>query len=112
MKKLIAFLMTLCLLCASCAALADTEIPTWESMPGAVIEDENTTVDEAAFEGEWVMNVAFLGTEYVDEQTLFDTYNFNFMPFQGSSSLIKRTNFGELQKCPCHRCQVTFSMET
>ena len=96
MKKLIAFLMTLCLLCASCAALADTEIPTWESMPGAVIEDENTTVDEAAFEGEWVMNVAFLGTEYVDEQTLFDTYNFNFKPFRiGDGKIAQDIEDGE-----------------
>ena len=81
MKKLISILMTLCVLCASCAALADLEPPAFDSMPGVIIEDEDTTVDEAAFEGEWVLNVAFANTEYVDESTLFDTYDYNFMPF-------------------------------
>ena len=81
MKKLFAILMALCLLCACGAALADMEIPDWDSMPGVVIEDENTTVDEAAFEGEWVLNVAFASTEYVDPETLAGSYDFNFMPF-------------------------------
>ena len=82
MKKLFAILMSLCVLCAACTVLADMEIPTWDSMPKVVMEDENTTVDEAAFEGEWVLNVAFAGTEYVDEATLFDSYDFNFMPYR------------------------------
>ena len=82
MKKLFAILMSLCVLCAACTVLADMEIPTWDSMPKVVMEDENTTVDEAAFEGEWVLNVAFAGTEYVDEATLFDSYGFNFMPYR------------------------------
>ena len=81
MKKTAAILMTLVLLCASCAALADMEIPTWDSMPGVVIEDENTTVDEAAFKGEWVLNVAFAGTEYADDAALFDLYDFDFVPY-------------------------------
>ena len=81
MKKQIAILTALCLLCASCAALADFEPPAFDSMPKVIIEDENTTVDEAAFEGEWVLNVAFANTEYVDEPTLFGTYDYNFMPF-------------------------------
>ena len=82
MKKIVAFLMTLCLLCAACAAMADMEIPTFDSMPGVVLEDENTTVEEAAFQGEWVLRVAFAGEEYVDEQTLAGTYDFNFMPYR------------------------------
>ena len=81
MKKLIAILMTLCLLCAAGAALADMEIPTFDSMPPVVAEDEETTVDEAAFAGEWVLNVAFYNTEYVDEQTLAGTFGYNFMPW-------------------------------
>ena len=81
MKKFFAILATLCLLCASCAAMADMEIPTWDSMPDVIIEDDETTVDEAAFQGEWVLNVAFAGTEYVDEQTLAGKYDFNFMPY-------------------------------
>ena len=81
MKKHLAILMTLCLMCASCAAMADMEPPTWDSMPHVVLEDENTTVDESAFEGEWVLNVAFAGTEYVDEQTLAGSYEYNFMPY-------------------------------
>ena len=81
MKKLIATLMVLCLLCASCAAMADMEIPTFDSMPAVVLEDENITVDEAAFQGEWVLNVAFAGTDYVYESELAGTYDFNFMPY-------------------------------
>lgn len=81
MKKLIAILMSLCLLCASCAALADMEIPVFENMPGVIIEDENTTVDEKAFEGEWVLNVAFLGTEFLTEQELAEKFDYNFMPY-------------------------------
>ena len=81
MKKLIAILMTLCLLCASCAALADFVPPDFNDMPASIIEDDETTVDEAAFQGEWVLNIAFAGTEYVDESTLFDTYEINFMPY-------------------------------
>ena len=52
MKKTIAILMALCLLCASCAALADTEAPTFDSLPLVVSEDENTTIEEADFEGD------------------------------------------------------------
>jgi len=80
MKRMIAILMTLCLLCAAGAGLADMEIPTWDSMPGVVMEDENTTVDEKAFEGEWVLNVAFWDQEYIDDQTLAGDFGFNFMP--------------------------------
>ncbi len=98
MKKILAVLMTLCLLFASCAAMADMDIPTWDSMPAVVIEDENTTVDEAAFQGEWVLNVAFAGTEYVDEQTLAGTYDFNFMPYRIADGKIMQdvqNEFGE-----------------
>jgi hypothetical protein len=80
-KRYLALLMAVCLLCAAGAAGADMEIPAWESMPLVVVEDGETTVDEAAFEGEWVLNVAFLGTEYVDEQTLAGEYGYNFMPY-------------------------------
>ncbi len=81
MKKFAAILTVLCLLCAAFSAVADMEIPVWENMPSVVLEDENTTVDEAAFEGEWVLNVAFANTEYVDPETLAGSYDFNFMPF-------------------------------
>ncbi len=88
MKKLMAVLMTLCLLCAACTALADLIPPKFEDMPAAIIEDEDTIVEETAFEGEWVLNVAFAGTEYVDEQTLFDTYDYNFMPYLIKNGMI------------------------
>ncbi len=81
MKQLIALLMALCLACAACTVLADMEIPAFENMPAVVMEDENTTVEEAAFEGEWVLNVAFANLENVDEQTLFGSYDYNFMPY-------------------------------
>jgi len=81
MKKLFAILLSLCLMCGACAAMADMEIPEWDKMPQVVMEDENTTVDEAAFEGEWVMNVAFVGTAYADTQTLYESYDYNNMPY-------------------------------
>ena len=81
MKKIFTFLMTLCLLCAACSAMADMKIPAWNSMPGVVIEDGNNTVDEAAFQGEWVLDTAFANTVYVDEATLSESYDFNFMPY-------------------------------
>ena len=90
MKKLFAILMSVCLMISACAAMADMEIPSFDSMPSVVLEDENTTVDEASFEGEWVLNVAFIGTEYVDEQTLAGTYGFNFMPFIIGDGKIKQ----------------------
>ena len=88
MKKIFAILMTLCLLCSACAALADMEIPLWSNMPGVVIEDENTTVDEAAFGGEWVLDTAFLNTEYISTETLADSFGFNFMPIRISEGKI------------------------
>ncbi len=81
MKKLIAMLMTLCLLCTAGASVADMEIPKMKDMPAVVLEDETTTVDEASFRGEWVLDVAFAGQDYVDEQTLAGTYDYNFMPY-------------------------------
>ena len=90
MKKIIAILMTLCLMCAAGAGLADMEIPAWDSMPGVVLEDENTTVDEKAFEGEWVLNVAFFGREYVDEQKLAGDFGFNFMPLVIGDGMLKQ----------------------
>lgn len=81
MKKLFAALTALCLLCAACGAVADTEIPDFNNMPDVVIEDENTMVDEAAFEGEWVLNVAFADTVYADSEVLFNTYDYNFAPY-------------------------------
>ena len=101
MKKLIAILMALCLLCASCAAMADMEIPTFDSMPAVVLEDEDTTVEEAAFEGEWVLKAAFAGREYVYDQTLAESYDFNFMPYvigDGKITQDEQNEFGEFVK--------------
>ncbi|MBR4503076.1 MAG: hypothetical protein IKP22_14520 [Clostridia bacterium] len=81
MKKIFAILMALCMMFAACAAMADMETPVMSNMPGVVIEDEETTVEESAFRGEWVLDVAFAGTEYADPQTLAEKYDFNFMPY-------------------------------
>ena len=81
MKKLFAMIMTLCLLCAACAAMADMEIPEWSSMPLVVCDDGETTVDEAAFEGEWELSVAFADRTYITEQTLAGDFDYNFMPY-------------------------------
>ena len=81
LRGLIAILTALMLLCAAGAAAADMDIPDFDDMPGVVLEDEEITVDESAFEGEWELYVAFAGTEYVTPEILFDTYDYNFMPF-------------------------------
>ena len=46
MKKILAILMALCMMFATCAAMADMEIPVFNDMPAVVIEDGETTVDE------------------------------------------------------------------
>lgn len=81
MKKMFAILATLCLICASCAALADTEIPVFENMPLVVVEDEDTKVEETAFEGEWVLQYAFADTVYADNEVLFSTFDYDFVPY-------------------------------
>ena len=82
MKKVFAVLLALSLLCVSFAAVADMEIPTWADMPLIVIEDDDTVVEEAAFEGEWVLNVAFLGEDYLSTEELAEAFDFNFMPIR------------------------------
>ena len=79
MKKTIAVLTVLVLLCAACAAFADMVIPTMADMPGVIIEDGETVVEEAAFEGTWVLNAAFDTEGYVDSEKLFNKYNFNYL---------------------------------
>lgn len=106
MKKLTAILTALCLLCCACAAMADMEPPTWDSMPAAVVEDDNMTVELSAFEGEWVLNVAFAEETYVDEQTLFGSYDYNFMPFvikEGKVTQDRQNEYGEFVtlELPC-----------
>lgn len=80
MKKLIAVLMTLCLLMTACAAVADMDPPEWDSMPMAITLEEDPSLDESAFAGEWELNVAFLDTVYLTEQELAEL-GYNFMPF-------------------------------
>ena len=82
MKKIIALLTVLCLLCAACSAMADMGTPTWDAMPAAVMEDEDTHVDEAAFQGDWMPSAAFLGTEYISPEELLNTYGYVFTPIR------------------------------
>ena len=65
MKKIIAVLMALCLLC-SAAALAET--PKFEDMPAMILLD-------SFFEGTWVAKTAFAGETYVDLDMLPAVYN-------------------------------------
>ena len=39
-------------------------------MPAVVIEDDSTTVELSAFNGTWVLDKAFIGDNYVDNETL------------------------------------------
>ena len=108
MKKLTAILLALCLMCAAGAALADMEIPSWESMPDVVLEDGNTTVDEAAFEGEWVLNVAFLDTVYIDLETLAGSFGFNFMPMRIAEGKITQDMQNENGEFTTEETEYTF----
>ena len=74
MKKIVSVLVALCLFCAAGAALAET-VPAWNDMPLPVIEDENTTIDEAAFQGTWKADKAFVGETYIDQEALKTDYN-------------------------------------
>ena len=98
MKKITAILITLCLLFTACAAVADMEIPDWNKMPNAVIEDENTTVDEAGFNGEWTLYVAFLGTEYITNEEIYEKFGYIFEPLVIADRKISKevqNEFGE-----------------
>ena len=72
MKKIISMLLVLCLLCAGAVALA--EAPSFDDMPAAVIEDDDTTIEEASFLGSWVVNNAFVSTDYIDLEALASQY--------------------------------------
>jgi hypothetical protein len=67
MKKLISVLMTLCLLCAAFAAIAETaEAPlTIADMAKPVTLDEGVELTDADFEGEWIVGPVFLNETYL-----------------------------------------------
>ena len=90
MKKILAMLTALCLMCTFFPALADTEIPVWDNMPAVVIDDGNTTVDEAAFEGDWVLSAAFLNKEYLDNEALSARFDYDFVPYHIEGGKITR----------------------
>ena len=72
MKKAISVLLALCLFCTAAAALAET-VPAWNDMPHVVIEDEDTTIDEAAFRGTWTVTIPAVRVE--DGKIYYDTVN-------------------------------------
>ena len=69
MKKIAAVITALCLLCLAAAAAAETVL-TLDDMPAVVIEDENTTVDEAAFQGKWKADKYFVGQTGIEAEEL------------------------------------------
>ncbi len=64
MKKLFSVLMALCLLCTAASALAE-ETPTLEKMPQIVTVDEGVELTDADFEGDWIADKVFYGTDYL-----------------------------------------------
>ena len=90
MKKFFAILMTLCMLCAASASLADMEIPNFDDMPNVVLEEDENPIEESSYFGEWVLSAAFLDKEYLDEQSLSESVGFNFMPFVISEGKISQ----------------------
>lgn len=73
MKKAISVLLALCLFCTAAAALAET-VPAWNDMPQVVIEDEDTTIDEAAFRGTWKVDCIFAGETPISQDELKAAY--------------------------------------
>ena len=73
MKKAISVLLALCLFCTAAAALAETT-PAWDNMPQVVIEDEDITIDEAAFRGAWKPDVIFAGETPISQDELKAAY--------------------------------------
>ena len=101
MKKIASILMALCLLCASCAALADTETPVFGNMHAIVLEDDNTTVNESAFNGTWTLKAAFLGEDYLSAEKLEEKFHFGFEPItiaDGKLSKEVQDDNGEFHK--------------
>ena len=69
MKKLIAVLMALCLLCAAAAALAETT-----EEPHVITVDEGVELTEKDFEGVWVVEYVKMGDELMSDEDV--TANF------------------------------------
>ena len=65
MKKLLSFLMALCLLCTGIAALAEEKAPVWEKMPLVVTTEEGAELTDADFEGDWIVDKVFYDTVYM-----------------------------------------------
>jgi hypothetical protein len=56
-----------------------------------VLEDDNTTISETAYEGTWVVNASFLSTEYIDQGTVYDTYGlYTFIPITIADGKIRQ----------------------
>ncbi len=68
MKKLFSVLMTLCLLCAAAAVLAEEETPTLEKMPLVVTIDDGVELTDADFEGDWIADTVFYNTDYLTQK--------------------------------------------
>ena len=81
MKKLLSVLLTLCLLFTAAAALAEATL-TLNDMPDVVIEDDTTTVELSAFNGDWVLDKAFVGDLCVDLETLTTTFDLTVPPIR------------------------------
>ena len=98
MKKLIALTIALVLVLAALSATAETAV-TLEDMPGIIVEDENTTIDESMFEGEWVVDKTFLGEENIDPEKMAALIQFNFGPISIGNGIITQeyTENGEVK---------------
>ena len=87
MKKLIVLTVALVLALAALSATAEAK-PTLEDMPGIITEDENTTIEESVFEGDWVVDKTFLGEDYIDPNELAAEIKFNFGPISIGGGII------------------------
>ena len=87
MKKLIALTIALVLALTALTATAETVL-TLADMPDIIVEDENTTIDESMFEGEWVVDKTFIGEENVEPEKLAELIQFNFGPIKIGNGII------------------------
>ncbi len=96
MKKLIALPVALVLALTALSATAEAAL-TISDMPNIIIEDENTTIDESMFEGDWVVDKTFLGEDLIarDELAAMIKFDFGAITIGGGTITQEYTENGE-----------------
>ena len=100
MKKLIAILMTLCLMAAAVSLAGAAEaIPAFPDMPAVVTVDEGVELTAADFEGSWKPDKIFRGDKYLtlEEAAFSGALTHPFRIADGKISMDITDENGEVQ---------------